>query len=213
MSGAPTFELDVTVRRGAFERALAVRSDARTLALVGASGSGKTTLLHAIAGLLRPARGRIAVDGRVLFDADARIDLPAHRRRIGYVFQDGRLFPHRDVRANLLYGLHGTDAAPRFAFGRVVDLLGLGPLLARRTAALSGGETQRVALGRALLSQPALLLLDEPLSMLDLDRRDELLPYLVRVRDEARLPMIYVSHQPDEVRRIADAVHRLDASA
>ena len=209
MSGAPVFELDVVVRRGAFERALRVRSEARTLALVGASGSGKTTLLHAVAGLLRPSRGRIVVDGRVLFDADARIDLPAHRRRIGYVFQDGRLFPHRDVRANLLYGLHG-GGAHRFAFDRVVELLGLDPLLARRTTALSGGETQRVALGRALLSQPALLLLDEPLSMLDLDRRDELLPYLVRVRDEARLPMIYVSHQPDEVRRIADAVHRLD---
>src|SRR5690606_5136746 len=185
-------------------------SEHRVIALVGASGAGKTSLLHAIAGLLRPTRGHVVVDGQCLFDAVRRIDIPAHRRRIGYVFQDARLFPHLDVRGNLLYGLRGDAVRePRFGMEHVVELLGIGPLLARDIHGLSGGETQRVALGRALLSQPKILLLDEPLSMLDMDRRDELLPYLQRVRDDARLPMIYVSHYPDEVRRIADEVHRI----
>jgi molybdate transport system ATP-binding protein len=201
--------IDITVRRGGFERSVRIDSDARVLALVGPSGSGKTSLLHAVAGLVRPLRGRIEIAGDVLFDAARRIDVPAHRRRIGYVFQDGRLFPHLDVRANLLYGArHHRDA--RFAPDAVVELLALAPLLARRVTALSGGEVQRIALGRALLSQPRLLLLDEPLSMLDLDRREELLPYLQRVRDESALPMIYVSHVASEVARIAQDVHRLD---
>ncbi|RDZ27561.1 molybdenum ABC transporter ATP-binding protein [Lysobacter silvisoli] len=200
--------LDFSLRRGAFERSVRILSPHRVIALVGASGAGKTSLLHAIAGLLRPQRGRIEIDGRCLYDGQAGIDLPAHRRRIGYVFQDARLFPHLDVRRNLLYGLRGeARQSPRFEFEAVVDLLGIGALLARSTAGLSGGETQRVALGRALLSQPRILLLDEPLSMLDMDRRDELLPYLQRVRDEIALPMIYVSHYPDEVKRIADEVH------
>ncbi|NUO75252.1 MAG: ATP-binding cassette domain-containing protein [Lysobacter sp.] len=200
--------LDFTLRRGAFERSVGIRSTQRVIALVGESGAGKTSLLHAIAGLLRPQRGRIEIGGRCLFDAQAGIDLPAHRRRIGYVFQDARLFPHLDVRRNLLYGLRGeARAAPRFQLDAIVDLLGIGALLPRSTAGLSGGEMQRVALGRALLSQPRILLLDEPLSMLDMNRRDELLPYLQRVRDEVALPMIYVSHYPDEVKRIADEVH------
>lgn len=201
------FDIDVDVRRGGFRRHVHIASDARVLALVGASGGGKTSLLHAIAGLVRPGKGRIAIDGRVLFDAAARIDLPVHRRGVGYVFQDGRLFPHLDVRANLLYGADGH----REAFDATVAMLGLAPLLARRPATLSGGEVQRVALGRALLARPRLLLLDEPLAMLDPGRRDELLPYLERVRDASAVPIIYVSHQHDEVRRLADAVHRLDA--
>lgn len=207
----PSFLIEVELHRGGFTRSIAIRSEQRVIAVVGDSGAGKTSLLHAIAGLLRPLRGRIEIAGRCLYDSAARIDLPAHRRHIGYVFQDARLFPHLDVRRNLLYGLRGeARRAPRFELDAIVDLLGIGPLLQRGTAGLSGGEMQRVALGRALLSQPRILLLDEPLSMLDMNRRDELLPYLQRVRDETSLPMIYVSHYPDEVRRIADEVHVLD---
>ncbi len=205
---APVHRIAVTLRRGTFERSVSIASDARVLALVGASGSGKTSLLHAIAGLVRPLRGRIEIDGTTLFDAQRGIDVPAHRRRIGYVFQDGRLFPHLDVRANLLYGAR-TATAGGFTLDDVTALLALAPLMARRITGLSGGEVQRIALARALLTQPRLLLLDEPLSMLDLDRREELLPYLQRVRDESALPMIYVSHVADEVARIAQDVHRL----
>ncbi|MBW8807486.1 MAG: ATP-binding cassette domain-containing protein [Lysobacter sp.] len=208
---ATSFLIEVELRRGGFTRSIAIRSEQRVIAVVGDSGAGKTSLLHAIAGLLRPLRGRIEIAGRCLYDSAARVDLPAHRRHIGYVFQDARLFPHLDVRGNLLYGLRGeAKRAPRFELDAIVDLLGIGALLQRGTAGLSGGEMQRVALGRALLSQPRILLLDEPLSMLDMNRRDELLPYLQRVRDETSLPMIYVSHYPDEVRRIADEVHVLD---
>lgn len=210
VSGAG-FVIEIELRRGGFARRITIRSDQRVVAVIGDSGAGKTSLLHAIAGLLRPLRGRIEIAGRCLFDSAARIDVPAHRRRIGYVFQDARLFPHLDVRGNLLYGLRGeARREPRFEFDAIVALLGIGHLLRRGTGGLSGGEMQRVALGRALLSQPRILLLDEPLSMLDMNRRDELLPYLQRVRDETALPMIYVSHYPEEVRRIADEVHLLD---
>ena len=206
----PTFLIDIELRRGSFRRELQVRSEKRVLALVGESGAGKSSVLHAIAGLVTPRRGRIVVAGRTLFDAERDIDLPAHQRRIGYVFQDVRLFPHLDVRHNLLYGFHGAAREqPRFDLAAIVELLGIGALLRRRVTGLSGGEMQRVAIGRALLSQPRILLLDEPLSALDMGRRDELLPYLQRVRDETALPMIYVSHLPDEVRRIADEVHTI----
>lgn len=209
MSGA-VFDLDIRLRRGTFDCALALRSQARVIALTGPSGSGKSSMLHAVAGLLRPLDGHVAIDGTTLFDRVARIDLPAHARGIGYVFQDARLFPHLDVRGNLAYAR--PRGALKFRFDDVVDLLGLGALLPRRTAGLSGGEAQRIALGRALLAQPRALLLDEPLSMLDLDRREELLGWLVRVRDAVALPMIYVSHVPDEVARIAEEVHRLPGS-
>ena len=203
-------DIDIRLRRGQFERHVRIAEEARVLALTGPSGAGKTSVLSAIAGLVRPLAGRIAIDGRTLFYSQGGIDVPTHRRRIGYVFQDTRLFPHRDVRANLLYGRHGArgDGAA-FALDRVVDLLGIGHLLERRPANLSGGEAQRVAIGRALLSQPAILLFDEPLSSLDQPRREELIPYLQRVRDEVRLPMVYVSHTADDVRRIADVVHAL----
>ena len=202
-------EIDVQLRRGGFRRHVRIVEDARVLALTGPSGAGKTSVLNAIAGLLRPESGRIAIDGRALFDSAARIDVPTHRRRIGYVFQDARLFPHLDVRGNLRYGRHhsGADA---FAFDHVVALLGIGGLLRRQPANLSGGEAQRVAIGRALLSQPAVLLVDEPLSALDEARREELIPWLQRVRDEVRLPMLYVSHTSDDVRRLADVVHTLE---
>jgi molybdate transport system ATP-binding protein len=208
--------LDIELERGAgdgrFRRDVRIVDDARVIALAGESGAGKTSTLHAIAGLLRPRAGRIEVDGRVLFDAARGIDLPPHERQVGYVFQDLRLFPHLDVRGNLGYGRRRdrvAGAVAGFAFDDVVALLGIGALLDRRTAGLSGGEAQRVAIGRALLSQPAILLLDEPLANLDRARRDELIPYLQRVRDEAALPILYVSHGEDEVRQLAGAVHRI----
>ena len=202
--------LDLQLQRGGFQRHVRIEEEARVVAIAGRSGAGKTTVLNAIAGLVRPQAGHIRIDDRVLYDSARGIDLPPHRRRIGYVFQDARLFPHLDVRRNLLYGRHGGHGAPRFGFDAVVDLLGIAPLLARRTRNLSGGEAQRVAIGRALLSQPSMLLFDEPLSALDQARREELIPYLQRVRDEIRLPIVYVSHHPDEVRRVADSTHVLD---
>lgn len=176
-------------------------------ALFGPSGAGKTTLVNMIAGLLTPDRGRITLDDTVLFDSAAGINLPAHRRRIGYVFQEGRLFPHMTVARNLDYGRRmsglSLDAAET---DRVIDLLDIRPLLQRRPGKLSGGERQRVAVGRALLMRPRLLLLDEPLASLDAKRKSEILPYLERLRDDAGVPMVYVSHNADEVRRIATSV-------
>ncbi|CBA16794.1 ATP-binding cassette domain-containing protein [Xanthomonas albilineans] len=202
--------LDLHLQRGRFERHVRIEEPARAIALIGPSGAGKTSVLNAIAGVLRPRSGRIVIDGCVFYDSASGIDLPTHRRRIGYVFQDARLFPHMDVRRNLGYGRHHRAQAPRFMLDTVVDLLGIGALLARRPDSLSGGEAQRVAIGRALLSQPAILLLDEPLSALDAERRNALIPYLQRVRDDMRLPLLYVSHQSEDVARIANAVHRLD---
>jgi len=208
---APMFSIDVDLARGAFRRTVRFETTRRAIALVGRSGAGKTSVLHAIAGLVRPVRGRIAIGGRCLFDSTTRVDEPAHHRHIGYVFQDARLFPHLDVRANLHYGApRARGATPRFAFDDIVDLLGIAPLLDRRIENLSGGEAQRVAIGRALLSQPNLLLLDEPLSMLDPQRKAELLPWLQRLRDEVALPMVWVSHSQEDTARLADAVHRLD---
>ena len=208
--------VDVLLERGAFRRRVQLREDARMVALTGHSGAGKTSVLNAIAGLFRPSHGRIEVDGRVLFDSHAGIDLPVHQRHVGYVFQDARLFPHMSVRRNLLYGKRnhaGEDdgaAAMRFSLDDVVALLGIGPLLRRRPANLSGGEAQRVAIGRALLSQPRVLLLDEPLSSLDSARREEVIPYLQRLRDQTPLPMVYVSHSLDEVRRLTATVHAFE---
>lgn len=204
-----TLALELVLRHGDFVRETSIHDDARVIALSGHSGAGKTSLLNAIAGLLRPQRGRIEVDGRCLYDSERGIDMPAHRREVGYVFQDLRLFPHLDVRGNLGYGMRKARDV-RFGFDEVVALLGIERLLARRTANLSGGEAQRVAIGRALLAQPRLLLLDEPLSSLDQARRAELIPYLRRVRDEIAIPIVYVSHDDDEIRQLTDAVHRLD---
>ena len=201
------FEVDVARRRGDAEIALAFGSDAPVTALVGPSGAGKTTVLDMIAGVDRPDRGRIAVGGRVLFDAAACVDLPPERRRCGYVFQDGRLFPHLSVRANLDYGRRLAPPGARWAdFDEVVALLGLGGLLDRRPHTLSGGEARRVAIGRALLSGPAFLLMDEPLTSLDPARREDVLAAIERVRDRFALPILYVTHQQDEVARLAGRV-------
>ncbi|MEX0923931.1 MAG: molybdenum ABC transporter ATP-binding protein [Rhodovibrionaceae bacterium] len=175
-------------------------------ALFGPSGSGKSSTVNAIAGLLSPRQGHISLGDRVLFDSHTGQSLPARKRQVGYVFQDARLFPHMSVRANLEFGARrrGGTAAAREDFDHIVDLLGLGHLLARRPRALSGGEKQRVALGRAMLSRPRLLLLDEPLAAIDPSRKAEILPYFERLRDEAGVPIVYVSHSVDEVGRLAD---------
>jgi molybdate transport system ATP-binding protein len=192
----PGFELDVDVE-----------APPGVTVLFGPSGSGKTTLINAVAGLLRPDRGRIAAEDWVLLDTEARRFLPPHKRRLGYVFQEGRLFPHLTVRQNLLYGRWFAPRAARTeSLGRVVDLLGIGHLLARRPGALSGGEKQRVAIGRALLAAPRLILADEPLAALDEARKAEILPYFERLRDEVSVPILYVSHSSAEVARLATTV-------
>lgn len=191
-------------RLGGFDLDAAFEAPPGVTALFGKSGSGKTSLINTVAGLMRPDAGRIEIDGAVLFDHAARIDVPVHRRRIGYVFQDARLFPHLNVARNLAYGgRHDRD--------RVIDLLGLDGLLDRRPAALSGGERQRVAIGRALMSDPRILLMDEPLSALDAERKAEILPWLERLRDEAGLPILYVSHAASEVARLATTVVVMEA--
>ena len=202
--------IDVTKALGATIVEAAFASEGGVTALFGPSGAGKTSLINMIAGLLRPDRGRIELDGETLDDTDKRIHLPAHRRRIGYVFQDARLFPHLSVAQNLDYGRR-MNGLP-FDTGeqaRIVQLLDLEGLLQRRPGKLSGGEKQRVALGRALLSHPRLLLMDEPLGSLDDERKSDILPYLIRLRDRAGVPMVYVSHDAGEVRRLATQVIRV----
>jgi molybdate transport system ATP-binding protein len=203
--------VDVEKTLGEFALHAAFEAAGGATALFGPSGAGKTSLINMVAGLLRPDRGRIVLDGETMFDTAKRIDVPAWRRRIGCVFQEGRLFPHLSVRHNLDYGrwMGGHDADPA-AFAHVVELLDIGALLDRRPGKLSAGERQRVAVGRALLMRPRLLLLDEPLASLDEARKADILPYLERLRDEAKVPMIYVSHDAAEVKRIASRVVRLD---
>jgi molybdate transport system ATP-binding protein len=198
-------------RQGDFTLDVAFESDAHVVALFGPSGSGKTTLLHVMAGLIRPQDARVSIGGRVLTDTGAGIAVPAHRRRVGYVFQDGRLFPHLTVRQNLLYGRWFTPKRERYgSLDEIVSLLGLAPLLKRDPRTLSGGEKQRVAIGRALLASPRLLLMDEPLASLDAARKAETLPYIERLRDELRIPIVYVSHSAEEVERLAQEVVRLE---
>jgi molybdate transport system ATP-binding protein len=190
---------------------LAFAASARTVALFGDSGAGKTSVLNAIAGLLRPQQGRIVLDERVLFDSASGIDVPTVERRIGYVFQDGRLFPHLDARANLLYGARSRHADGRGDFDAIVALLELAPLLARKPLNLSGGERQRVAIGRALLAQPRALLLDEPLTGLHFEARRQVLEYLRRLKRELGVFTVLVTHHADEVAALADEVVLLAA--
>jgi len=204
--------VDVEKRLGTFTIAARFDAEAGVTALFGPSGAGKTTIANMIAGLLTPDSGSIKFDGALLFDAATGVNVPPHRRGIGYVFQEGRLFPHLSVRQNLDYGRR-MSGHPRDAeqFHRIVALLDISGLLERRPRLLSGGERQRVAVGRALLMRPRLLLLDEPLASLDAAHKREILPYLVRLRDDSGVPMVYVSHAAAELRRIATKVVRLDA--
>jgi molybdate transport system ATP-binding protein len=199
--------VEVFKQLGEFSIEASFTSEGRVTGLFGASGAGKTSLINMIAGLLKPDRGFIAVDNETLDDTAGRVHVPPYRRRIGYVFQDARLFPHLDVSQNLDYGrrMNGLPRDPA-SEARITDLLDIGGLKDRRPGQLSGGERQRVALGRALLSKPRLLLLDEPLGSLDEGRKVEILPYLVRLRDEAGIPMVYVSHDAAELRQLATQI-------
>jgi len=200
--------LDFSLHQGTFELEIHEQIEARVVALFGPSGSGKTSVLESIAGLRTPERGTVRIGARTLFDSNAGVDLPAHDRRIGYVPQDLALFPHMNVRHNILYGAASGGNAQ---FDQIVVMLELRAILHRAVTMLSGGERQRVALARALMTSPALLLLDEPLAALDLGLRERILPYLERVRDELAISMLYVSHVEAEVRTMADWVVVLEA--
>ena len=199
--------VDIARTLGEFTLEASFTSEGRVIGLFGASGAGKTSLINIIAGLLKPDRGIVTLDGDTLDDTAAGVHVPPHLRRIGYVFQDARLFPHLNVRQNLDYGRRMNRLVEDPAqHKRVIELLDIGALLDRRPGKLSGGERQRVAFGRALLSKPRLLLLDEPLGALDEGRKLEILPYLVRLRDEAGIPMVYVSHDAAELRQLATQI-------
>src|SRR4029434_8325221 len=206
--GGMSLEVDIDHTRGSFHVAARFTAAPGLTALFGRSGAAKTTLVDIVGGLVRPDRGRVAVDGQVLLDTERGVFVPSHRRRIGYVFQDSRLFPPLSVRRHLLYGrwFNRETGATAADLASVVDLLGIGHLLERRPDSLSGGEKQRVAIGRALLAHPLLLLMDEPLASLDEARRAEILPYIERLRDEAGVPILYVSHSVAEVARLATTV-------
>ena len=185
----------------------AFHADAGVTALFGASGAGKTTVVNMLAGLERPDAGRIVVGGVVLFDSQSGVNLPPEHRRLGYVFQEDRLFPHFSVGRNLTYGAKGADPGDgRADLAQVTGILGLGQLLDRRPATLSGGEKQRVAIGRALLANPSILLMDEPMAALDAGRRAEILPFLEQMREHLDIPIVYVSHNVEEVLRLADTM-------
>ena len=213
---------DIRVKQAGFVLDVADRSRVEVLGLFGPSGAGKTTLLETIAGMRCPVRGEIEVDGATLFSATRGIDVPSRDRRIGYVPQEGLLFPHMNVRENLLFGARAgprpqgpglshqnpgpTPPAPGIGLETLAEMLEIAPLLARRVDGLSGGERQRIALGRALMTRPALLLLDEPLAAVDRARRERILPYLLRIRRELHVPLVYVTHDATELAQIADRV-------
>jgi len=205
-------EVDVGLKLGAFDLEVAFGNGGGVIALFGQSGSGKSLTLSLIAGLMRPDRGRITLDGKVLVDVERGVFVPMHRRRIGLVFQDSNLFPHLSVKQNLLFGRWFAPRREReIDFDKVIETLGIGKLFARRPVGLSGGEKQRVAIGRALLSCPKLLLFDEPLAALDMQRKLEILPLIEQVRDEFRVPIVYVSHAIEEVVRLATTIVVIDA--
>ena len=202
-----TLAVDIEHGLGSFRLEARFETAGGLTALFGRSGAGKTSLINVIAGLIRPDRGRVVVDGVTVVDTERGIFVPVHKRRVGYVFQDGRLFPHLTVRQNLLYGRwFAPKTEPHVGLDAIADLLGIAPLLDRRPAKLSGGEKQRVAIGRALLASPRLLLMDEPLAALDEARKAEILPYIERLRDESGVPIVYVSHSVPEVARLAGTV-------
>ena len=206
-----TLSVHLNHRFAGFALDVDFQAPAGITALFGRSGSGKTSVINAVAGLLRPDAGRVALGDVVLLDTALRLSMPLHRRRLGYVFQDGRLFPHLTVRQNLAYGGWFAPKPGTAPFDRVVDMLGLGAVLSRSTGALSGGEKQRVAIGRALLSNPRMLLMDEPLAALDEARKAEILPYLERLRDDTAIPILYVSHSLAEVARLATTLVLIEA--
>ena len=200
-------QVDVALKLGAFNLDVAFENGAGITALIGRSGSGKSVTINLIAGLMRPDRGAIVLDGRTLVDTKASILVPAYRRRVGLVFQDAQLFPHLTVKQNLLFGRWFAPKTARTVhFASVVETLGIEHLLKRRPGRLSGGEKQRVAIGRALLASPELLLMDEPLASLDTERKLEILPLIEALRDELQVPIVYVSHAIDEVARLASRV-------
>lgn len=201
-----SFDIHVRRRIGHRNIGLDLRSDSGIIALFGPSGAGKTSILNMVAGLLQPDWGRIAVAGVTLFDSEARTDIPVAQRRCGYIFQDDRLFPHMNVRSNLIYGQKRAGSAPPIDLDATVDLLGLAPLLERRPATLSGGEAQRVAIGRALLSDPAFFLMDEPLASLDEARRNDILDRIAQLHALTAIPILYVSHDRSELERLTDRV-------
>jgi len=206
-----SLSVDIRHRLGGFSLNASFETSGRLTALFGPSGSGKTTLVNLIGGLLRPEEGKIVADGRVLVDTTNGVLVPKHRRRIGYVFQDARLFPHMTVDQNLRYGRFFTPATERYSdMEGVIELLGISHLLDRRPNSLSGGEKQRVAIGRALLASPKLILMDEPLASLDDARKLEILPYIELLRDQAGVPIVYVSHSVAEVARLSTVVVVLD---
>ena len=206
-----TFDVDIGLRQGNFTLDAQFAAPAGLTVVFGRSGSGKTTLINAVAGLLQPDRGRIQVNDVLLFDAGAKLNLATRKRRLGYIFQDSRLFPHLTVQRNLLYGRRTSWAAEQTVrFDDIVEMLALGPLLSRHPSHLSGGERQRVAIGRALLASPRLVLADEPLTSLDMPRKLEILPYFERIRDELGVPILYVTHSAAEVARLATTVVVLD---
>jgi len=197
---------DMNVEQGAFVLDVADRSRVEVLGLFGSSGAGKTTMLEALAGIRQPTRGEIVVGGVTMFSVARNIDVPPRHRRIGYVPQDALLFPHMSVRGNLLFG---AKASP-LELTALAEMLEIAPLLDRRVHGLSGGERQRIALGRALMTHPALLLMDEPLAAVDRARRERILPYLLRIRRELHVPLIYVTHDLQELEQIADRILVID---
>ena len=204
-------EFSVTLRQGDFTLDVADAASVEVLGVFGPSGSGKTSLLEVIAGLRTPDRGHVRVDERLLLSTDQRVNVPPHQRQVGYVPQDVALFPHLDVRGNLTYGLRSPVSGSRHDLDYICATLEIAHLLDRRVRDLSGGERQRVAIGRALMSAPRILLLDEPLTAVDRSRKDRILPYLMRIRRELHVPMMYVTHDAQEMREIADRVLVLEA--
>ncbi len=201
--------IDVTMRQGEFTLIVSDAAEVEVLGLFGPSGSGKTSLLEAIAGIRRPDAGEVRIGNRILFSSSKRIDVPARERHIGYVPQDALLFPNLDVTGNINYGKRGPDAQDEEQFVALAAILDLQALLDRRVQMLSGGEKQRVAIARALMTRPSILLLDEPLAGVDRERREVILPYILRIRRELHVPLIYVTHDETELNSIADRVLRL----